>query len=61
MSLPLSNVCRNKDDGRKVALWPQYRDKVCGIPAALRHHLIKNLKVGEQAGKATQGDQGPSL
>jgi hypothetical protein len=30
MSLPLANVCRNKDDG---------------IPAALRHPLIKNLNV----------------
>ena len=25
-----------------------------GVPAALRHPLIKNLKVGEQAGKATE-------
>ena len=41
-----------------MALWPDvtpalhYKSRDVGIPAALRHPLIKNLKVGEQAGKA---------
>jgi len=30
----------------------QCRNRDGGIPAALRHPLIKNLKVGEKAGKA---------
>jgi len=43
MSLPLANVCRNKDDG---------------IPAALRHPLIKNLKVGEKREKRHNTENG---
>jgi hypothetical protein len=30
-----------------------YRNKDVGIPAALGHPLIKNQKVGEQAGEVT--------
>jgi hypothetical protein len=43
MPLPLLQY-RDKDYGRR---WPFGQ-----IPAALRHPLIKNLKVGEQAGIA---------